>query len=46
MVRQRPGDEFEFLEVHGVGNQKAARYGEIFLRTIRGFLSTGECPGE
>ena len=34
MARQRPGTPAEFLEVHGVGQKKAADYGEMFLAAI------------
>ena len=34
MARRRPGTPAEFLEVHGVGQKKAADYGEVFLATI------------
>ena len=34
MARQRPGTPAEFLEVHGVGQKKAADYGEVFLAAI------------
>ena len=34
MARQRPAAPAEFLEVHGVGQKKAADYGEVFLAAI------------
>ena len=34
MARQRPGTPAEFLEGHGVGQKKAADYGEMFLDAI------------
>ena len=34
MARQRPATPAEFLEVHGVGQKKAADYGEVFLAAI------------
>ncbi|MED5448524.1 MAG: DNA helicase RecQ [Planctomycetota bacterium] len=34
MARQRPGTPAEFLEIHGVGQKKAADYGEVFLAAI------------
>ena len=37
MAAQRPRSLAEFLEVSGVGEVKAQRYGEAFLQTIRAF---------
>lgn len=34
MARKRPHDMEEFLDVSGVGNAKAAKYGEAFLKII------------
>jgi len=34
MARRRPSTSAEFLEVHGVGQKKAADYGELFLAAI------------
>ena len=34
MTRRRPSTLSEFLEVHGVGEKKAADYGELFLAVI------------
>ena len=36
MTRRRPSTLSEFLEVHGVGEKKAAVYGELFLAVIGG----------
>jgi ATP-dependent DNA helicase RecQ len=36
MTRRRPSTLSEFLEVHGVGEKKAADYGELFLAVIGG----------
>ena len=35
MVVKRPENMDEFLEVSGVGEYKAARYGKAFLKVIR-----------
>lgn len=43
MATLRPDDTATFLEVHGVGETKSARYGERFLALIREFEATGEC---
>ncbi|MFP4114453.1 MAG: DNA helicase RecQ [Spirochaetota bacterium] len=43
MVRLRPTTEAAFLGVNGVGEAKAARYGEVFLAAIAEFLATGAC---
>ena len=43
MARSRPLDESALLDVHGVGETKAARYGAEFLKTIKEFASSGEC---
>ena len=37
MARRRPRTREEFLEVHGVGEIKAAQFGPRFLRAIAGF---------
>ena len=37
MAARRPRSLAEFLEVSGVGEVKAQRYGEAFLQTIRAF---------
>ena len=34
MARKKPGTPTEFLDVHGVGQKKAADYGELFLAAI------------
>jgi len=34
MARKKPGTPEEFLDVHGVGQKKAADYGELFLAAI------------
>ena len=39
MAAKLPTTQREFLEVSGVGEQKAKRYGEAFLEAIRGFLA-------
>ncbi len=44
MAMLLPTDEAAFLQVHGVGETKAARYGEQFLSLIREFTVSGECP--
>lgn len=38
MAARQPITEFEFLEVRGVGEAKANRYGEIFLEEIKSYL--------
>lgn len=38
MAARQPVTEFEFLEVRGVGEAKANRYGEIFLEEIKSYL--------
>ncbi|TVR61591.1 MAG: DNA helicase RecQ [Spirochaetaceae bacterium] len=43
MARLRPVDESALLDVHGVGETKAARYGAAFLTAITEFASSGEC---
>jgi len=35
MATHRPTTELEFLEMHGVGEAKLARYGNVFLKLIR-----------
>lgn len=37
MAARRPRSLAEFLEVSGVGEVKAQRYGEAFLQAIRAF---------
>src|SRR5690606_7182737 len=37
MCARKPADEESFLEVHGVGENKLAKYGEPFLEAIREF---------
>jgi ATP-dependent DNA helicase RecQ len=37
MARQRPSTPGGFLEIHGVGQQKAAQYGELFLAAVQGY---------
>ena len=44
MAAARPSSHEEFLEVHGVGEAKAARYGEDFLAEIA--AHGGQAPGE
>ncbi|WP_040228506.1 DNA helicase RecQ [Bhargavaea cecembensis] len=39
MCARRPLDENSFLDVHGVGENKLAKYGEPFLEAIREFAS-------
>ncbi|MFC7365020.1 MULTISPECIES: DNA helicase RecQ [Bhargavaea] len=39
MCARKPMDEESFLEVHGVGENKLAKYGEPFLEAIREFQS-------
>ena len=41
MCARKPIDEESFLEVHGVGENKLAKYGNPFLEAIREFQSTG-----
>ncbi len=36
MCRRRPESAAQFLEVSGVGQKKLERYGEAFLKAIRG----------
>jgi ATP-dependent DNA helicase RecQ len=43
MVRLCPSTPEAFLGVNGVGDAKAARYGDAFLAAIREFRATGEC---
>ncbi|KZE40278.1 ATP-dependent DNA helicase RecQ [Bhargavaea cecembensis] len=40
MCARKPMDEESFLEVHGVGENKLAKYGGPFLEAIREFQST------
>jgi ATP-dependent DNA helicase RecQ len=40
MCARKPVNEEGFLEVHGVGENKLAKYGEPFLEAIREFQST------
>ena len=37
MSNKQPVDDIEFLEVHGVGQFKVKKYGEIFLKTIASY---------
>lgn len=43
IVRNRPEDRPALLRISGIGEQKAQRYGEEILRTVREFLASGEC---
>ncbi len=43
MVKNRPTDSQALLRCHGVGDRKLEAYGEVFLRTIRNYLTTGQC---
>ena len=43
MARNRPTDAAGLLRCHGVGEAKLERYGELFLESIRSFLSRGCC---
>jgi len=43
IVRNRPTSRTALLRVHGVGEHKAERYGDILLKIIEGFLAAGEC---
>ena len=38
MCARKPQTEQEFLKVSGVGERKAARYGQVFLEEIRRYL--------
>ncbi|MCW1929399.1 DNA helicase RecQ [Bhargavaea beijingensis] len=40
MCARKPVDEDSFLEVHGVGENKLAKYGDPFLEAIREFAGT------
>nr|WP_076758329.1 DNA helicase RecQ [Edaphobacillus lindanitolerans] len=40
MCARRPGNEDEFLDVHGVGENKLAKYGEPFLSAIREYAGS------
>jgi ATP-dependent DNA helicase RecQ len=44
MASFRPNDHPSFLTIHGVGDAKAARYGEAFLTVIREYAEKGGCP--
>jgi len=44
MARARPTDSAALLRCPGVGDRKLAEYGGDFLRIVRGFCETGECP--
>ncbi|MDE6206343.1 MAG: DNA helicase RecQ [Muribaculaceae bacterium] len=44
MSRRRPLDMESFLQVQGVGDVKANRYGEIFMNVIRAFRDLGTSP--
>ena len=37
MARDRPRSSYALLEVNGVGEQKARRYGQAFLKAIAEF---------
>lgn len=41
MAARRPSTEFDFLEVTGVGEYKARRYGAEFLAAIAAFPGEG-----
>ncbi len=43
MVELRPTDAGSFLLVHGVGDTKARRYGDTFVRAIAEFEASGGC---
>jgi len=38
MCRKLPGTIEEFLEVSGVGDSKAKKYGKVFTEMIRGYV--------
>ena len=42
MAVRRPHSRAEFLQVSGVGQKKADRYGEIFLEAIRAYEERGD----
>ena len=44
MARRRPATMDEFLEVHGVGERKAVKYGKRFIQAIRKFEGMGSLP--
>ncbi|MFW6330031.1 MAG: HRDC domain-containing protein, partial [Alkalispirochaetaceae bacterium] len=44
MVERLPRTSGVFLNVKGVGERKAERYGQQFLSRIATFLATGGCP--
>lgn len=46
MARRQPKDVDAFLDVNGVGEVKAKKYSEIFLRTIREFKNLETSPSE
>jgi ATP-dependent DNA helicase RecQ len=39
MCQKMPVNNYEMLQVNGVGQVKMDRYGEIFLKAIRGYIS-------
>ena len=43
MARTRPQSRFDLLEVNGVGEQKARRYGQAFLEAIAAFQAGQDC---
>ena len=44
MARRRPSTPEQFLEVNGVGERKAVKYGRQFLAAIRKFEGLGALP--
>jgi ATP-dependent DNA helicase RecQ len=42
---QKPADSAALATIHGIGQAKLERWGEDFLRVIRGFATTGMAPG-
>jgi ATP-dependent DNA helicase RecQ len=38
MVKHLPQTSVEFLEINGVGDQKLAKFGELFMSAIRGYV--------
>jgi ATP-dependent DNA helicase RecQ len=39
MALRLPGNRAELLEIHGIGNAKADKYGTIFLDLIRDYTA-------
>jgi ATP-dependent DNA helicase RecQ len=45
LAARKPADGAALETIHGIGQAKRERWGEDFLRVIRGFAGTGMAPG-